>query len=145
MDNKYILEGESIITQSNDKTVTVTNKRVRYQASSSGKAHIVSIMLEKISSIEIHYKSKVFILIIGILLAAAGLFMGANNVGSAMILGLVLGGLFILIYLLTRKHVVSIASDGGAIIYFQTKGMKREVLLDFINKIEKAKSEKLSN
>src|SRR5690606_29599459 len=109
---------------------------------SSGKAHIVSIMLEKVSSIEIHYKSKVLILIFGILLVSAGLIMGANNSGTPMIFGLVLGGLFILIYLLTRKHVVSIASDGGAIIYFQTKGMKREVLLDFINKIEKAKNER---
>ncbi len=99
-------------------------------------------MLEKISSIEIHYKSKVLLLIVGIILGIAGLFVGINNEGMAMVLGFVLSGLFILIYLLTRKYVISIASDGGANINFQTKGMKREFLLDFINKIEKAKNEK---
>lgn len=144
MDYKYILEGESIITQSKDRMVTLTNYRIRFQDTSSGRAHIVSIMLEKISSIEIHYKSYIFLLIIGILLAAAGLFMGVNNMGRQMTLGLVLGGLFILVYLRTRKHVVSIASDGGAKINFETKGMRREVLLDFINQIEKAKIENKS-
>jgi len=142
MEKKHILDGESIITQSNDKTVTLTNYRIRFQSSGSGKAHIVSILLEKISSIEIHYKSKMFLLIIGILLMVSGLFMGANNMGQVMVLGIVLGGLFILFYLLTRKHVVSVASDGGVKINFHTKGMKRETLLDFVNQIEKAKISK---
>ncbi len=143
MDKQYLFENEILISESGDKSVTLTTHRLRHNSSSTGSGHIVSIMLEKISSIEIHYKSWILILFIGILLACGGLIMGAQNRGDVMILGLGAGGLCILLFFLTRKHIVTIASDGGAKINFQTKGMKRDMLLDFINKIETAKAIRL--
>ena len=140
---KYIFEGERLISESDDKSVILTTHRIRYNSSGAGTGHIVSIMLEKISSIEIHYKSWIFILFAGILLAMGGLLVGAQNRGDAMVMGLGAGGLCILIYFFTRRHVVTIASDGGAKINFETKGLKREALLDFINKIEAAKANRL--
>jgi hypothetical protein len=140
---KYIFDEERLITESGDRRVTLTTHRVRYNSSSTGRGHIISIMLEKISSIEIHYKSWILILLIGILLIVGGLIMGVQDKKDIMILGLIVGGFCILIYFLTRKHIVTIASDGGAKINFQTKGIKREALLDFINKIEVAKASRL--
>ena len=145
MEKKYLFDGERAISESGDKVVTLTSHRVRYNSSSTGSGHVVSIMLEKISSIEVHYKSWILVLLIGILLVAGGLLMGAQNQGDAMILGIGFGGLCILAYFITRKHVVTIASDGGAKINFQTKGMKSDTLLDFINKIEVAKASRLRN
>jgi len=55
MDKKYIFEGETLITETEDNVITLTTHRVRYNSSSSSSAHIISIMLEKISSIEIQY------------------------------------------------------------------------------------------
>ena len=143
MDKKNLFEGETLISESDDNVITLTSHRLRYNSSSAGTGHIVSIMLEKISSIEVHYKSWILVLFFGILLAAGGLFMGAQNRGDIMVAGLATGGICILLYFLTRKHVITISSDGGSKINFQTKGMKRETLLDFINKIEAAKASRL--
>jgi hypothetical protein len=144
METKHLFEGEEIITQSDDKTVTLTTHRLRYNSSSYDKAHIISIMLEKISSIEIHYKSWILFLLAGIIIIAGGLLAGANNQGEAMSAGIFVGLILVVIYYFTRRHVVTIASDGGANINFQTKGMKRETIIDFINKIEKAKNKKMN-
>ncbi len=141
MENNLLFEKEEIITESDDKVILLTNRRIRYNSSSWGQAHIVSIMLEKISSIEIHYKSLWLFLVVGVILVTGGVIMGANNNGDAMILGLGAGAVLVLIYFFTRKHVVSISSDSGTKINFSTNGMKREKLMDFINKIERAKND----
>lgn len=143
MEEKYLFEGESLITQSGDKTISLTSHRIRYNANSTGNAYIVSIMLEKISSIEIRYTSWIIVLVIGVILLAGGILLGSQNNGDAMVVGIVAGLVCILLYFITRKHIVSIASDGGAKINFQTKGLKREAILEFINKIEVAKAKKL--
>jgi hypothetical protein len=77
----------------------LTNLRFRYSDVEWGKAHIVSVMLEKISSIEVRCKSRPFLIILG------GLIAGANGdseiVGVGIIVGVVLCVLyFCLTYLL---------------------------------------------
>lgn len=144
MEEKHLLKDEKILKQSSNSAVTITNYRVRLQEGKSNKAHVVSIMLEKISSIELHYKSYILFLIVGVLLILAGLVYGGqmNNGLGIISAGGVLGGLFILAFFLTRKHIVSIKSDGGTSINFETKGIKREALMDFINIIEQGKLNK---
>ncbi len=145
MEQKDLFPKETIITESDDKVVTLTTHRIRYNSSSYGRADIVSIMLEKISSIEAKYTSLIIVLIIGIAIALIGIAMGlSNNSNSHAGKGILInGGIFILVYHGTRKHPVTITSDGGTKITFETKGMKRETILDFINKVEKAKNERI--
>jgi len=138
---QHFFEDEQEITRSDNDIVILTSHRIRFDDSK----HVISIMLEKVSSIEVHYRSWLICLLVGILAAAAGLGIGADNNGQAMIVGLVLGAVLILAYFLTRKHVISIASDGGTKINFETRGMKREAILKFINQIEKAKKDQLLN
>lgn len=145
MKDTYLFDNEEIITESKDNTLTLTNYRLRYESASRGKAHIVSIMLEKISSIEIHYKSNIIILTLGILFLAMGFVMGTMNEGGAMLMGMSIGGICLFIYYIRRRHVVSIASDGGAKIHFFTKGMDRNTLMDFINEIEEAKKNRITH
>ncbi len=73
-------------------------------------------------------------------IAGVAIGMGLDRVQNSLGMPILLGGVVcVVIYLFTRKHVVSIASDGGAKINFETKGMKRETVIGFINKIETAK------
>jgi len=71
--------------------------------------------------------------IVGVLIAEID-----NMSGGLSEAGIVLGVLFIILYLTSRKHVVTILSDGGGKINFHTKGMKQEQVLDFVNKLESA-------
>lgn len=142
MDSKYLFEGESIITQSKDSKVVLTNYRLRYQESSASNARVISIMLEKISSIEVHYKSYPVYIILGILIGGMGYFF-SGGLGSRMelqlkIVCLVVAVLFVLVYFMSRRHMVSVASS-GATIDFHTRGMRRDSILEFVNKIEQAK------
>ena len=139
MKEEHLLENEKIITQSGNYVVTLTNKRVRYDDTSAGRSHLVSILLDKVSSIEVHYKSILLLLVLGVIMIIGGVLAGMDKKGDVMTAGVMLGGLLLAIYFFTRKHVVSISSDGGANIHFKTKGMNRESILKFINQIEEAK------
>ena len=139
MENQFLLEGEEILTESTDKIVTLTNKRIKKSVSSFGNAHVISMHLEKISTIEIHYRSWPWILIFGILLVVTGLILRMQNNAEILFAGILAGLGFILIYFITYRHLITITSDGGTRIDILTKGMKREGVLEFVNKIENAK------
>lgn len=138
MDNKYLLNGEQVITQLDGNVITLTNLRLRYSDSKWGKAHIVSIPLEKISSIEVHYRSKTIFVILAILAITSGLIIGANGDKEFIGIGIGTGVVLIILYLFSRKHYLTISSDGGGKIHFHTRGMKQEKILDFINQLESA-------
>lgn len=139
-----LFENEELITQSTKGKVVLTNMRIRYSDEVVGRAHIVSIMLEKISSIEIHYRSWWLALLVGIIALVAGVasLTGRNDGELAMIL-FVVGALSLIFYFTTRKHIVSVSSDGGAKINFETSGMSREDLLKFVGQIEEAKNNRV--
>lgn len=115
------IENEKLILQSDNKQIMLTNYRLRYHQTTSSNSDFNSIMLDKVSSIELTYDHKIWFLIIGILLTPV-----------------VIGIIMIIVYFITKKHVVYITPDGGQPIIFETSGMKREFLEDFIDKVEGA-------
>lgn len=138
MDSHHLLDNEQIITQSDGNPVSLTNLRLRYNDTQWGKAHIISFLLEKVSSVEIHYRSKTFLLIIAILAIAGGLIAGANGDEEFIGIGLGAGLLFIILYFVSRRLYLTISSDSGDKIHFHIKGMKRDKVLNFINQLESA-------
>lgn len=139
-------ENEKLISTSNNKEVILTSQRIRFETTHWGQRHMVSIMLEKISSIEVRYHSWVIILTLGILSILGGIYLmsaGGPDKDHANIFFLT-GIIMIVVFLLTRQHVITIKPDGGARINFSTRGMSRDTVLDFIDKVEKAKSEKVN-
>jgi hypothetical protein len=102
------------------------------------------MLLDKVSSCETRYLSFPILLVLGIVAMLLGGYtlmgLGGEGVGA---MAIATGLVFIIAYFVTRKHVVSIASDGGARIGFETKGMKREAVVSLINWIEKAKHERM--
>jgi hypothetical protein len=142
MDKSHLFEDEHILTESNTTEIVLTSHRLRQTISSWGKVNITSIMLEKISSIEVRYESSFILIPMGIVAIGYGV-MNSHEPDSSIAAACFIGGLLILmIYLATRKHIISIRSDGGATMKFHTKGMKSEVVIDFINKVERAKNER---
>jgi hypothetical protein len=115
------LENENLILESENRQLMLTTHRLRYHESASSNSNFTSIMLDKISSIELTYQTNIWLLIIGIITIPA-----------------VIGIILIILFFTTKKHIVSVSPDGGNPIIFETKGMKRDYLEDFIFKVEKA-------
>mgnify|MGYP006082838871 FL=1 len=113
-------ENEKLIIESDNKQIRLTSHRLRYYETPKNNSDFTSIMLDKISSIELtYYKSSIWLLIIGI-------------VTIPILVGLIL----IYMFFTSKRHVISVTPDGGKPIIFETKGMKRNFLDDFIDKVE---------
>lgn len=108
-----------------------------------GKSYKISIFLEDISSIEVQYKSNIIFLIIGIILALVGLVMSEQGGGQA-VSGLIGGGIFIALWGFTRKHLVTISSDGGSSLNFVVQGMTDDKIEDFVTSVQDAKRKRVN-
>lgn len=139
MTENQLLEDEKIITQSGGGSITLTNHRIRFFEKQSGKAHILSILLDKVASVEIIYKSKSIFWILGILSIIGGLFFWFQEDPEPSWTFLLLGVILVIVYFATRKHFVVITSDGTSKISFQTTGLNTNDLIAFLDKLEKAR------
>lgn len=128
-----LLEQEEIISESQNGNCVLTNFRIQYSDRQWGKAYFISILLQNISSIEISYRSNIFVLFIGIL----SIVVGAVSI-EGFLIGLVVGLLFIGLYLLGRRHFIVIVPNGGAKMKLLVKGMRTSEVLTFQNQIEQA-------
>ena len=141
---KFLQNEEEIISSNADKIV-LTNQRIMMKDEVWGKSFKISIFLEDISSIETHYKSNVLFLIIGAILALAGLSMSATHGGGQMAVGgLVVGGICIAIWWFSRKHLVTISSDGGSHLNFVVEQMSDDKIEDFITNVQEAKLKRVN-
>lgn len=141
MNQQHYFTDETLIAESDNKQVILTTHRIRHQSSS--QVNVTSFMLEKVSSIQTTYQSAVVLLILGILFCVAGPAAGSDpKLKELLPAGLLIGGLLIVIFLVSRKHTVVITAECGTKITFEIKGDKREIMDDFINKIEKAKNDR---
>jgi hypothetical protein len=149
MYEEQLMSAESILTQSDNGHITLTTHRLRYNNEAFSKAKIISIMLENISSIEVNYKSWFLMLVLGVFIGIAGVGMsivGANEEAYDLQKGglalFVIAAICIVIYLFSKRHVITVASKGGARISFFTKRIGRGSVIEFIDKIEKAQNER---
>jgi len=131
----FLENEEQLDTLSN---TVLTNYRILKEEENSYK---ISIFLEKISSIEMHYKQKIYLILLGICSVFGGLYIAQ---GEEMIItaGIILGVVFIIAYFVTRKHVITITPDGGKNLDIEVQGVKNERIEEFITNIQKAKQEK---
>jgi hypothetical protein len=143
MNSEQLIRGESILSMSENNLIVLTTHRIRYSYSEWGEANTISIMLEKISSIQARYISYPLLLLVGGLAILVAFIMNSNHSDEreAIIPG-VIGIGCIIWYFMSRKHFCIITSDGGAKIAFSTNGVKREVVISMIDKIEAAKSKR---
>jgi len=140
-----LFENEKIISSTDDNIVILTTHRVRCTNSYQwGQQSTTSIMLEKVSSIQATYISYPLLLVIAGISLVIAIGMGSQRSSQGqlsipIIIAVVLG----IIYYFTRKHVCVIASDGGAKIVFETEGVRKDRLLEFMDNVEKIKSSRI--
>jgi len=140
-----LFDQEQVITASDDNIVTLTTHRIR-SSNSYGWGHerTISMMLEKVSSIQTTYNSYPLLLVLAVVFGVAAFFLGNQQHGSNdLVILLIVTGVLVAAYFATRRHICVITSDGGAKIIFQTSNMKRESLLAFMDKVEAAQNKRL--
>lgn len=141
MRTDQLMPGESILSYSDNGLLTLTTHRVRYLNHEWGRANFISIMLEKVSSVQVTYLSYPVLLGAGGFLILIGLLWGSQSVQAGIIL--ILGGAAAIIaYFAARTSVCVIAADSGAKIQFRTEGMSTETLIDMMDKIDRAKNDR---
>ena len=140
MSNKIaLLPGENVVTSSDNDVLTLTSKRVRYEVRYDfvvwKRSNLISITLGSVASCGLVTRSFPLLLIL-----AAIAFLGAfTQRGDA--LWLLIGAAIVLVvaYFLTRRAVISVASNGGQSILVPIKGMKRDAVVAFIEAVEREK------
>jgi hypothetical protein len=144
MREEQLITGESFLLHSDNGLITLTTHRIRYHNKVWGASNLISIMLEKISTVQVLYISYPGLWVGGLLVILLGAVfsVGDGNVGViaiAVIIGLVL----IAAYFGTRRHICVIASDGGGKIVFRTEVMSTATLMVMVDKVELAKHNRL--
>jgi hypothetical protein len=133
--------GEEVLLQTNKKTLTVTSKRVRYDNPALGSGALMSIMLSQVASVGIVTRAKAWLLILGVVFLLAALSFGLQTrTRDLMLPSLVIAALCIVAFLLTRAHVLRIASAGDAIVV-ESRGIKREEIIRIVDTVEAAKNQ----
>ncbi len=140
MNNSLLLENETILNKTEDDGVILTNYRIRQNFGTQKHPQFISIHLKKISSVELYYKETVLWLILGIVLLAFGLITFLSYRVEPGAIGIVLGGLFLLLYYLSKRYLMRICSDGGSHIAIQIKGIKADRIQNFVMQLEQAKN-----
>jgi hypothetical protein len=140
-----LLPDEELLITSNQDKVVLTSQRVYLKDKEWGRSYQIILFLENISSIENVYKSNPVLLVI----AALGLIVGLVTVDRAYDGGLWLGaftvaGIFLLLWLNSRRHVVTISSNGGAKLNFLVEGMGEGQVQDFVDKVAAAKAGRMN-
>ncbi len=140
-----LLPNEEILITSNEDKIILTDHRIQMNESSWGQNFTISIFLENISSMEIKYRSNILLLVFGVISVLGGFYFGSQIYGNnALIVGIALGVLFFIIWWLTRKHIISISSNGGSSLNFMVQGMDEKKINDFIHKISLAKLKRVN-
>lgn len=136
MNKQDLLAGEQILYElGQTPNLVLTNYRLRYTAN----RHIISIMLEHVSAIEVRYKRNLYLLGISCFFLLGGMVMMSNSFTPISLMVFAIGIINLLLYFLTKKHTISIGADGGKTIDIRTKGMSQEAIQELLNEIEQAK------
>lgn len=120
----------------------VTSHRVRLGWRKSGEAHFQSIMLEELASCSVRSKSNPILLVFAAIAVAIGVIYAGSIQrpgGSPVVIGLIIGALFVLAYFATRKKVVAFASAGET-VFVDASRMTFEDAKQLINLVENAKN-----
>ena len=136
-----LMPNETVLLESEGKSLVLTTHRVRYQFEGVGNAEIRSIMLEQLASCAMVRSSNIIFLVLAGICAVIG-FLAAASGGrneGALIIGLLLAVVLVIAYFASRRQVLALASAGTTIIV-NTQGMKLETAKQFIERTEAAKN-----
>jgi len=137
-----LINGEEKLLEVNGDELVLTTHRIRNETKSFGKRTITSLLLDELSSCQLSHRSHPLLLVfafVGFIATIFAFFVHLNIAELAIILtvSLVLAAIFFI----TRKQVIKFDTAGASIIV-KTKGMKPEIIKEFIDEAEIAKDAK---
>jgi hypothetical protein len=135
------MPNETVLFESEGKSLILTTHRVRYQFEAMGNAEMRSIMLEELASCAMVRNSNIIFLVLAGICLVLGIFFAAGGRDSqgAMIIGVLLAIVFVIAYFALRRQVLALAS-AGTTISVNVRGMKLETAMQFIEQTEAAKN-----
>lgn len=137
MGKMTLLPGEKLIISSDNDILMLTSKRVRYDSTVFGSSQFISITLDSVASCGLITKSFPVLILLAFASLIGAVVGGGNSRGILLLVAVVLG----IAYFVTRRAVISIASNGGDTILAPAKGMGRGSITEFLDSIEKQKLE----
>jgi hypothetical protein len=137
--NMDLFPGEEYLVRSNSERLVLTTHRIELTNKDWGSSYRSILFLEDISSIEIRYTSLLIALLAGIVLIVGGIMWFNQSSVSPLNPATIAGGLAILFYFLSRRHVVSISPNGGRPLNFEIGSMSQQEVNEFIDKVQLAK------
>jgi hypothetical protein len=139
-----LLPDEEILVTSNQEKIILTSQRVHLSDKQWGRSYQITLFLENISSIENVYKSNpVFLVVAGLSLAVGLVTIEREYEGGVAFAAFTIALVFLVLWLNSRSHVVTISSNGGGKLNFLVAGMSEAEVQDFVDKLEAAKAERL--
>jgi hypothetical protein len=134
-----LFPGERLISQSIDGDVNLTTHRILYEHKSWGQSSQESILLEDIIFCENkpRKRQQAWLVALGVLLIIVAIF-----ITSAKIIALLVGSFCLAIYWKTEKEVLVVASAETK-IKIRVEGMRQQKIIEFVNKIEQARGERI--
>jgi hypothetical protein len=141
-----LLSGERLLVSSNDDKIILTDQRIHMTDKIWGKSYQITIFLEDISSIEHLYRNNIFYVVLAMLsffLAVISIGSGANV--ATIYGGLIVGGLFLTLWLGSRQRLIKISSKGGGALCFIIEGMSEAYIDEFLHKVQEAKANRLKD
>ena len=131
-----LLAGEQILLEAVEGRLILTTHRVRFSVLKSGRGEGTSIMLEELSSCSITRIKYRAWLILGIIFLLSPLVATPDQSAAA---GLVLGVIFIVVYIAYQPKAIELASASAAIRVKMEK-MRMETAESIIDRVEAAKN-----
>ncbi|HUM50357.1 MAG TPA: hypothetical protein PK431_01030 [Chitinophagales bacterium] len=140
-----LLQNEIEIATSASRLITITNFRIVQEEMKFGSEYHISINHEDISSIEMGYKSKPILLIIGIT-ACLSSFVSVHTAGFAgVIMSMMLGIILIAAWWFTRKYAVSVKPNGGTSLDCLFDASSNNAIQTFLTILEQAKLDRVNH
>jgi hypothetical protein len=153
--NKYpnyshmqLLVNEERLVSSNQDKVLLTTQRISLSDKEWGRSYQITILLENISSIENLYQSNpLFAVLSGFSLLVGIIILGQGRDSNGTLVFGCFGIAFILliIWLNSKRQVVTIASMGGAKLNFRVAGMSADQIEGFIDKVLAAQATRVKD
>jgi hypothetical protein len=124
--------------------LTLTSHRVRYGRSDSGSGELRSIMLEEVSACMMTHSSLPILLFLAVLFALLAVLLTiARQIDTRMmVVGVGIGAVMLIFYLLSRQRVLRIGSAGGEIIFSMRGVVDITIVQAFIDELELAKNDR---
>lgn len=136
-----LLPGEEELIISNEDKIILTNQRIHMTDKVYGRRYQITIFLEDIGSIQNHYRGDMAYLVPGLVC----LFIALINVVNLILLAgdITLGIIFLVLWLNSRRRLITISSKGGKSMSIEVEGMSKDQVDDFLFELQRAKLERV--